>query len=102
MSTLKHTAANFVALPAGDANFYVVFKESGGDWHARIQFNGELMPALQDADVRVFCAAPGLLAAAQAAWNCIAELPPTQARVEVAQMLQEAIEKATGQEGGAA
>lgn len=32
--------------------------------------------------------------AAQAALNCISELPPTQARVEVAQMLQAAIENA--------
>lgn len=38
-----------------------------------------------------------LIEAAQAAWNCIGELPPTQARVEVAQMLQAAIEKATGE-----
>lgn len=32
--------------------------------------------------------------AAQAALNCISELPPTQARVEVVQMLQAAIESA--------
>lgn len=32
-----------------------------------------------------------LLEAAQAAWVCIGELPPTQARVEVAQMLQAAL-----------
>lgn len=35
-----------------------------------------------------------LHAAAKAALNCIGELPPTQARVEVAQMLQAAIESA--------
>jgi len=37
-----------------------------------------------------------LLAAAKAAWNCIGELPPTQARVEVAMLLQAAIADATG------
>lgn len=44
----------------------------------------------------LIAAAPQLLEAAQAAWNCIAELSPTQARVEVAQMLQEAIAAAGG------
>lgn len=43
-------------------------------------------------------AAADLLAAAEAAWNCIAELPPTQARVDVALMLQAAIAKATRSE----
>lgn len=38
--------------------------------------------------MRMLSAAPKLLEAAHAAWNCISELPPTQARVEVAQMLQ--------------
>jgi hypothetical protein len=47
-------------------------------------------------DMRLIAAAPNLLEAAQAAWNCIAELPPTQARVEVALLLQGAIEKAIG------
>ncbi|MCG8275369.1 hypothetical protein [Stenotrophomonas sp. NLF4-10] len=36
----------------------------------------------------------GLIAAAQAAWTCIGELSPTQARVEVAQMLTAAIDAA--------
>jgi hypothetical protein len=47
-------------------------------------------------DARLIATAPDLLAAAQAAWNCIGELPPTQARVEVGQMLCAAIKKATG------
>ena len=46
---------------------------------------------------RLISAAPDLLEASHAAWNCICELPPTQARVEVAQMLQAAIAKATGE-----
>lgn len=48
------------------------------------------------ANARLIAAAPDLLQAAEAAWQCIGELPPTQARVEVAQMLQAAIAKATG------
>ena len=51
----------------------------------------------EEANARLIAAAPDLLEASQAAWNCIGELPPTQARVEVAQMLQAAIEKATGE-----
>lgn len=49
------------------------------------------------ATAHLIAAAPDLYEAAQVAWNCIAELSPTQARVEVAQMLQAAIEKATGE-----
>ncbi len=50
------------------------------------------------ANKALIAAAPDLLEAAQAAWNCIAELPPTQARVEVEQLLQAAIEKAIGEQ----
>ena len=50
------------------------------------------------ANARLIAAAPELLEAARAAMQCIGELPPTQARVEVAQMLQVAIEKATGKQ----
>jgi len=49
------------------------------------------------ANCRLIAAAPDLLEASHAAWSCICELPPTQARVEVAQMLQAAIENATGE-----
>lgn len=59
----------------------------------RLDSAGEFM----ESDARLLAASPDLLAAAQAAWNCIGELPPTQVRVEVAQMLQAAIEKATGE-----
>jgi hypothetical protein len=67
----------------------------------RIEFapghgDARLTDATVAAKWRVMNAAPQLLEAAQAAWNCIAELPPTQARVEVAQLLQAAIEQATG------
>jgi hypothetical protein len=48
------------------------------------------------ANSRLIATAPDLLAAAQAAMQCLGELPPTQARVEVAQMLTAAIAKATG------
>lgn len=50
------------------------------------------------ANAQLCAASVDLLQAAQAAWNCIGELPPTQARVEVAEMLQAAIERATGAE----
>lgn len=49
------------------------------------------------ANAKLIAAAPELLAAARAAWNCIGELPPTQARVEVGAMLTAAIAKATGE-----
>lgn len=42
----------------------------------------------------------GLIAAAQAAWTCIGELSPTQARVEVAQMLAAAIDAAKPTQAG--
>lgn len=49
-------------------------------------------------DMRLMAAAPDLLEATQAAWNCIAELPATQARSEVVQLLQSAIEKAISEQ----
>lgn len=53
--------------------------------------------ARMEADARLIAAAPELFEAAEAAMQCIGELPPTQARVEVAQMLQAALAKATGE-----
>ncbi|NSX14996.1 hypothetical protein HTY52_13010 [Cupriavidus taiwanensis] len=47
-------------------------------------------------DARLMESAPELLEAVEAAMVCIAELPPTQARVEVMQLLQAAAAKATG------
>lgn len=49
-------------------------------------------------DAKLMGAALDLCEAARAAMQCIGELPPTQPRVEVAQMLQFAIEKATGKQ----
>jgi hypothetical protein len=49
------------------------------------------------ANARLIAAAPELYEACEAAWNCIGELPPTQARVEVAQMLCAALAKAKGE-----
>lgn len=49
------------------------------------------------ADAYLLCAAPELLDACEAAMQCIGELAPTQARVEVAQMLAAAIAKAKGE-----
>ncbi|HDS1221719.1 TPA: hypothetical protein QEF96_000382 [Stenotrophomonas maltophilia] len=63
----------------------------GGIMHDFLEAGGTLHP-----DARLIAAAPELLEAAQAAWNCIAELPSTQARVEVAELLLAAIAKATG------
>lgn len=57
--------------------------------------DGETQNDEDRANAKLIAAAPDLVEAAQAAWNCIAELSPTQARVESAQMLQSAITKAT-------
>lgn len=51
-----------------------------------------------EANARLCAAAPDLLHAAQAAWICISELKATNVRVEVANALQAAIEKAIGEE----
>ncbi|MEL6237049.1 MAG: hypothetical protein AAFO57_00270 [Pseudomonadota bacterium] len=47
-----------------------------------------------EANARLIAAAPELLEAVEAAIQCIGELSPTQARVEVMQMLQAAVAKA--------
>lgn len=48
------------------------------------------------ANATLYAAAPDLLNAARAAADCIDELWPRQARVEVVQLLEAAIAKATG------
>jgi hypothetical protein len=85
-----HTPGPWVATPYGDvmprgANYLVASCSSKSGMYRDYEANA-----------RLIAAAPQLLEAAQAAWNCIAELPPTQARVEVALMLQESIAAATG------
>lgn len=70
------TDENFACVVIGDSCVYV---ESGNP-----------------ADASLIAAAPNLLAAAAAASLCILDMPPTQARTEVAQMLCDAIAKATG------
>ena len=50
-----------------------------------------------EANAHLITAAPELLDACEAAMQCIGELAPTQARVEVAQMLTSAIAKAKGE-----
>ncbi len=64
--------------------------------HVKSRQAGLLMydEEMTNANARLMAASPALLAACEAAWNCIAELSPTQARVEVAQMLQAALAKA--------
>jgi RES domain-containing protein len=59
--------------------------------------NGRTNHRQARANALVMAASLDLLEAAQAAMNCIGELRPTQARVEVAQMLSAAIAKATGE-----
>ena len=54
--------------------------------------------SIQEANARLIAAAPELLDACKAAMQCIGELSPTQARVEVAQMLTAVISKATGEQ----
>lgn len=76
----------------GSACGFIAEELSPGVWSPGLRGDIETVRA----NAHLFKAAPGLLQAAQAAWNCIGELPPTQARVEVAQMLQAAIERATG------
>lgn len=53
---------------------------------------------ITQANAHLISAAPDLLAGAEAAWNCIAELPSTPARVEAAQLLINAIAKAKGEQ----
>jgi hypothetical protein len=51
-----------------------------------------------DANAHLIAAAPELAEACKAAWNCISELPASQARVEAVLMLRAALAKAKGEE----
>lgn len=65
----------------------------GGILYASLTLpSGRLHP-----DAAVIRAAPDLAEACEAAWQCIGELPPTQARAKVVQMLATALAKARGE-----
>lgn len=51
-----------------------------------------------EAHERVRAAAPEMLEALKAAWNCILDLPGTQAQVEATELVYNAISKATGED----
>jgi hypothetical protein len=65
-----------------------------GPWCVEFS-DGEIVHCRTEERAKLIAAATELLSAAQAAWNCIGELSPTQARAEVGQMLCAAIAKAT-------
>lgn len=92
--------ANFTRLDGSVVGWHISAAPHGStDAVATADLSGELRgPEEEEANARLIASCPLLLEAAQAAWNCIAELPPTQARVEVAQMLQAAVEAATGEQ----
>ena len=92
----KFTRAPWTACQPGDygdydGNSIVVL---GDDLRVAVVLGGD---EESKANARLIASAPALLEAANAAMQCISELTPTQARVEVAQMLQNAIAKATGE-----
>lgn len=76
----------------GSANGFIAEEFAPGVYGAGLRGDRETVRA----NARLMSAALQLLEAANAAMQCIGELSPTQARVEVAQMLQTAIAKATG------
>lgn len=99
MSAAQHTRGPLFAVRAKRCGDYAVKDAQNNivaECYEDIRRAGESAAAEAAANAMLYAAGPDLLDAAQAAWNCIAELPPTQARVEVAQMLQAAIEKASG------
>lgn len=107
-------AAERIAKEFGDDQIVIVGRRVGGFEHvttygidkancgvaARMGdfFKHKLMGWPAEGDMALSAAAPDLLAAAAAASLCILEMPRTQARAEVAQMLCDAIAKANGGE----
>jgi hypothetical protein len=59
--------------------------------------NWPIDEAEQEANARLIAAAPEMLEALRAAWNCILDLPGTQAQVEATELVYNAIAKATGE-----
>ena len=94
----KHTPGPWI--------FYSDTPSTDPDWHIvtnasrrRVVANVHIEPGneMALANAHLIAAAPDLFAVANAAMQCIGELPPTQARAEVMQMLQSAIAKPTGE-----
>lgn len=93
----KHTPAPWIVRFRADGSSYISMGDPSKGPHKAADLFLTADGGESDlADARLIAAAPELLEAAQAAWNCIAELPSTQARVEVAELLLAAIAKATG------
>lgn len=93
----QHTAGPWRAKQLGgfdQPGWVLLWPDKGGTHMRRLDYQG----GFTEHDARLIAAAPDLLDAAQAAWNCIAELPPTQARAEVVHLLQDAIVKAIGEQ----
>lgn len=95
MST-KHTPGPWKLLPEEADKDYLRIRGTrlGGRYKVanvhQVRYEGMLAVIREHDDAEsmgnalLIAAAPDLLDAAKAAWNCIAELAPTQARVEVA------------------
>lgn len=63
MTDTLHTAGPLTWRAQGDANEYVLLNGDGTSWVAAIKQNGEMLVTRQEANMRVWAAAPKLLAA---------------------------------------
>ena len=89
---VEHNSWSESSVYAGGRSIAVFYIDSNADEETQDEYETE-----KDANATLASSAPDLFNACEAAWNCIGELPPTQARVEVAQMLCAAIAKARGE-----
>ncbi|QQE08819.1 hypothetical protein IC580_22210, partial [Cupriavidus sp. ISTL7] len=100
MNQQGKSGAKFTPGPWAGNDGYAFVRTACPDQYAVAAVYGQFGTAATDetaiANSRLIAAAPELFEAAAAAMQCIGELSPTQARVEVAQMLQSAIAKALG------